>query len=278
MLDAFEVFAFFPEATVAGALIAAACAALGVFVILKRVVFIGIALSEAAACGVAAGLAFGFEPVLGAAALTLGVVGILSYPFEFQRIPRDAALGGIYVAAGAGAILLVAHSGFGLHEVQSLLYGDLILASRLDVWILGGTLLPVLGYMIAFIRPTTYSFLDREAARTLGIRARVWELLFFFALGLAVAVSSKVGGAFLVFCFLVVPPSAALILFRGMGKVMAASAAMAVIAVLVGLHVSYASDLPTNQTITAVACGWLALALLKPAAGAVATRLRGRRD
>ena len=71
---------------------------------------------------------------------------------------------------------------------------------------------PVGVYLLAFLRPTLHTFLDREAARVLGVRVVLWELLYFFALGLAVSAASKVAGALLVFCYLVVAPSTALLL------------------------------------------------------------------
>lgn len=125
----------FPYAIMAGLLVATVCSLLGVFVILKRVVFIGIALSEAAALGVAAAIMFHVHPVIGAMVVTLATVAILAYPFERQRLPRDAVLGIIFVLAASLSVLLVARSGFGLHEVQNLLYGDLILTSG-PIWLL----------------------------------------------------------------------------------------------------------------------------------------------
>ena len=195
----------FPEAVIAGAVIGSVCAMLGVFVILKRVVFIGIALSEVAACGIAAAIMCHIHPFLGAAAFTLATVTVLSYPFENNRLPRDAVLGVVFVLASAASILIVAHSGFGLQDVKALLYGDLILTSDADLRLILWIFLPVGVYLLTFLRPTLYTFLDRETARVLGLRVVLWELLYFFALGLAVSAASKVAGALLVFCYLVRP-------------------------------------------------------------------------
>ncbi len=252
----------FPDAVIAGVVIAAVCAVLGVFVILKRVVFIGIVLSEVAACGIAAAMVYQIHPFLGAAALTLATVVLLGYPFEGNRLPRDAVLGIIFVLASAASILLVAKSGFGLEEVKALLYGDLILTSENDLRIVLATFVPVGLYLLVFIRPTLYTFLDREAARVLGVRVVLWELLYFFALGLAVSAASKVAGALLVFCYLVVAPSAALLLSRRLWLVLPLAALAAVAATLVGLYVSFSRDLPTNQTIAVATCVVLIAALL----------------
>lgn len=252
----------FPYAIAAGFLIATVCSLLGVFVILKRVVFIGIALSEAAALGVAAAIMFHIHPFLGATVVTLATVAILAYPFERQRLPRDAVLGIIFVLASSLSVLLVARSGFGLHEVQSLLYGDLILTNRADLAIILVTLVPVLIYLLVFIRPSLYTFLDREAARVMGVRVMIWELLFFFSLGVAVSAASKVAGALLVFCYLVVTPSAALLLSKRLWLVMLSAVLVSVAATMIGMVWSFRSDLPTNQAVAAVACGLFAAVLV----------------
>ncbi len=252
----------FPEAVTAGAMIGSVCAMLGVFVILKRVVFIGSALSEVAACGIAAAIMCHIHPFLGAAALTLATVTVLSYPFENNRLPRDAVLGVVFVLASAASILIVAHSGFGLQDVKALLYGDLILTSDADLRLILWIFIPVGVYLLMFLRPTLYTFLDRETARVLGIRVVLWELLYFFALGLAVSAASKVAGALLVFCYLVVAPSTALLLSRKLWLVLLMSTMAAVAATMGGLYVSFSRDLPTNQTIAATSCVVLAGAVL----------------
>ena len=260
--DLLTLVRVFPHAILAGFLISSVCALLGVFVILKRVVFIGITLSEVAACGIAAAMVYHFPPFLGACVFTLATVAVLSHNFEMNRIPRDAVLGVIFVLASGLSILLVAKSGFGLQEVKALLYGDLILTSSKDLMVVLAALLPALAYVLVFLRPTLYTFLDREAAKTLGVRVGVWELLFFLALGLAVAAASKVAGSLLVFCYLVVAPSAALILSRRLGVVLLAAVVIAVTATAVGLGWSFTHDLPTNQTVAVAACALFALVLL----------------
>lgn len=258
--DLADLLTMFPEAVIAGAVIAIACGCLGVFVILKRVVFIGITLAQAAAAGVAAAMVLGFSPFLGAAALTLATVTALAFPFETQRIPRDAVLGAIFVLAAGGSILIVAKSGFGLVEVKAVLYGDLILTQRGDLAVILATLVPAFLLLVLFWRPMVYTFVDREAARVLGIRAFVWELAYFYILGIAVSAASKVGGALLVFAYLVVPPSAALLLTRRLVAAAAISAAIALLCTFAGLWAAVRYDQPTNHVIAVATFACLVLA------------------
>ena len=92
-------------------LMAITFAIFGIFVVLKRMVFIGVTLSEVAACGVAFALIHELPPFMGAALFCLVVVAILAYPYELSKLPRDTVLGTIFIFASGMAILLVAGSG-----------------------------------------------------------------------------------------------------------------------------------------------------------------------
>jgi ABC-type Mn2+/Zn2+ transport system permease subunit len=248
----------FPYSIIAGIIIASVCSILGVFVILKRLVFIGITLSETASCGIAAALALHWPPLIGATAFALLTVTVLSRPYEFTRLPRDVVMGIFFVFASGLGLLLVSQSGFGLEEVKALLYGDLILISNHDVKIILGICIPVLIVLIAFIRPILYVFLDREAARILGMRVDAYELLFFISLGLVVSAAAKSAGTLLVFCYLVVTPAAAFLISRRLYTVLLISAAGSVGSTIVGLYWSFQHDLPTNPTVAVVSCIWFA--------------------
>ncbi len=276
MLTSFvDLCAQFPKALLSGLLIATTCGLFGVFVLLHRVVFISIALTECAACGIAAATLWHFHPFLGASIACLITVLLLALDWEKNALPRDAVLGTIFVGASALSVLLVAKSGFGLLEVKALLYGDLILASSSDLQLLCMVQLPILLLGGTFLRPVLYTFLDRDAAQLLGIPTRTVEFLFFLALGLIVAAACRIAGALLVFCYLVVPPAIGLLLSRRLAIVLIAATLSGALATVSGLTLSYHYDLPGNQCIVVTACALLVLlfAIRKIRFGAVsATR------
>ncbi|HOY65752.1 MAG TPA: metal ABC transporter permease [Candidatus Ozemobacteraceae bacterium] len=238
-----------------GLLIAATGALFGVFVVLKRVVFIGVTLSEAAACGIALGLLLGWPTFVGALLTAMLVVLLLGLPFErWLNLPRDTFLGVLFVAFSAGSVVLVAKSGFGLEKVKNLLFGSLLFASPHDLWLIMGVLLPCAAWLLVSIRPTVYAFLDPDAAQVLGIRVRAMEFAFFIALGAVVAAASKIAGVLLIFCYLVVAPGTALILYHRLAGVLALSVVVACSVTFGGILISYRFDLPPNQTIGLAHC------------------------
>lgn len=230
--------------------------------VLKRIVFIGATLSQVAACGIAAALFYHMHLFLGATIFTLVTVTILAYPIGKDRIPQDAIMGSIFILASALSILIISQSGFGLKEVKSLLYGNLILTSPNDLRIIILSILPAVCLVVLFSRPIIYTFVDREESKVLGLRVIFWELFFFYALGIVVSASSKVGGMLLVFCYLVVPPTAALLLSNRFIWVWVISITIAVFATLSGFYLSYTQDLPTNQLIAVISCILLLLCLV----------------
>jgi zinc transport system permease protein len=244
----------FPEAVVCGTVMAAVCSVFGVFVVLRRIVFISIALSEAATCGLALALVFHFSPLAGSALLTGLVVLLLTLPDQQQRLPKDVLLGTVFLLASSASVLLVAQSGFGLEEIKAMLYGDLIVSSPKDRWVLLLTGIPSFAVLLLFLRPVLYSFLDREAASVMGIRCWLWETLFFLLLGLVVSGASRSGGALLVFCLLVVVPATALLLARRLWAVIFVAMTLGVLTTWAGLLVAFRADLPANPTIIGLCC------------------------
>jgi ABC-type Mn2+/Zn2+ transport system permease subunit len=68
----------------------------------------------------------------------------------------------------------------------------------------------------------------------------------------------------LVFCYLIAPAAAALLLARRLWLVFLLACLFAVLATVSGIGLSFAADLPTNQAICAVACLLLALCSVAP--------------
>lgn len=243
-------------------LMAITFAIFGIFVVLKRMVFIGVTLSEVAACGVAFALIHELPPFMGAALFCLVVVAILAYPYELSKLPRDTVLGTIFIFASGMAILLVAGSGFGLEKVKAILYGNLLFASASDVATICAVMIPALLALLIFFRPILYSFLDRESALSLGINVWRYELLFFIFLGLTVAAASRIAGVMLVFCYLVVPAATALLLSRNMLPGILLACLFALLTTLLGVMTSYQADLPPNQLIAVIACCFFVFAMI----------------
>jgi ABC-type Mn2+/Zn2+ transport system permease subunit len=261
----------FMQNVLAGTIIVAAlCSYLGVFIVLRRAVFVGAALAQVSSLGVALALFLGgFVGVAGhahlpagpfALALTVVAAGLMAVQYRECRLPRETGVGVMYAAAGAIAILLVAVSSHGESEVLNLLFGNVLTITFLEV--VG---LATLTFMVALVHGLFYKeFLfvsfDPDMATALGVRARFWNVVLFVTIGVTISLAIRAAGALVVFNFLVMPAATALMLGRGLKATFAVAAAVGMISALAGIGISYVQDWPTGPTIVAVNTLLLALA------------------
>ena len=267
MLDAVILFR---EALYGTLVIALACSVLGVYVVLRRIVFVGAALAQLSSAGIALalwlsgqGLLLGLSDRPIAFALLLTLAGVLFFGSGSGRgrVPPDATIGVTYAVAGALGILLIAKASHGeAHDI--FLQGDILGITRTDTLTLLATAIPVLLVHLVFYKEFLFVSFDRETARTLGFKVGFWNLFLYFTLGIVIAFAMQFAGVMLVFNFLVLPAVTGLLLSRSMGGVFTISIASALIAGLVGFSLSVPLDLPSGPTIIAVSGALAILAFL----------------
>lgn len=252
--------AFLRDALLAAVLSGALCAFLGVYVHLKRVVFIGIALSEVAALGVVAGIVWGLWPEASASLLTVLVALLFGMPGRGGLLDRESLLGLVYCLAAAGAILLLAACPMAEAHGIDLISGNLLYTTVGDLALLGLLAASILSLHVARFSRFVFISLDPVTARTQGLHERAYEVLLYLSLGLCIAVSMKTAGVLFVFASTVIPPMVGLVLCRRVWAVFAVAVAAALASSILGLWISYHWDLPTGPTIVGVQGALLLLA------------------
>jgi ABC-type Mn2+/Zn2+ transport system permease subunit len=265
-------FEFFAPSYLATVLIAAGCAVLGVFITLRRIVFVGAALAEASAAGVAfAFLLLGRESVAAWVAagdgrehaLVLGsslaftLAGVLLFATDFtmnftqRRLSREALVGIGFAGAGALSILLVAKSAHGLEELKNILAGNVLFVDDAQLKTLAAAFV-ILGLAhVVFHKEFVLCSFDPAMARTLGIPAGRLDLALYVTLGVAIAAALRTGGVLLVFGFLVLPPAGALLLGSRLSLVFAHAVAQALGGSALGLWLADRLDLPPGPATVA---------------------------
>jgi zinc transport system permease protein len=256
----FDAVVLFRDALYGALVIGIACSAIGVYVVLRRIVFVGAALAELSSAGIALALWLeGQSLMLGLAthpvalALILTIAGVLFFGAGGGRgrIPPDATIGVAYAVAGAVGILLISKAAVGeAHDI--FLAGNILGITRADTLVLLAVAIPVLIVHVVFYKEFLFVSFDRETARTLGYNVNFWNLLLYLTLGLVIAFAMQSAGVMLVFNFLVLPAVTGLLVSRSMGGVFAWSLASALVAGLIGFAISVRFDLPTSPAIIAV--------------------------
>jgi ABC-type Mn2+/Zn2+ transport system permease subunit len=271
-----EIFGetFVLYALAAGIMIGGLCSFLGVWVVLKRIVFLGAALAEVSALGVAAGLMIGIDPVASSLALAVLAAVLFWMPAGERSLSRESVIGYVYVLAAALTVVLIALNPAAESRGLDLVSGNLLYVEGRDLVIVGALAAAMIVMHSLLYRTFLFVSFDPETARASGIRSAAYDLLIYLGIGVTVGVTMKVAGFLFVFGSLVVPPMAGLLLFRRMAGIIAGSVACGVVSAAGGIALSIRLDWPTAPAILLVSCAITALIAL---AGAGA-RLAGRRS
>jgi zinc/manganese transport system permease protein len=258
-------YQFMVNALQAGTIVAVMAGVVGWYMVLRRQGFAGHTISVMAFPGasgaalVGAPATLGYYLACGIAALTIGRAG---GPATRGRGGESAAIGVVQVVGlAAGFLFLSLYSGV-LERLETLLFGTFLGIDQNQVLTLLIVAIAVLGALAMVGRPLLLASLDPDAARARGVPVRALDVGFLLILGLAVAATSQITGALLVFALLVAPAAAAQALTPRPGLSLVLSVVFALLVIWIGLGISYFSIYPLGFFVTTLAFGLYVLALL----------------
>lgn len=248
-------YGFMQRALVAGTLIAALCAVLGVFLVLRRFSLIGDGLSHVTFGGVALALFLRVDPVYTAVAaipvVLLSSLGILKLT-EKARIYGDAAIGIVSSFGIACGILLAGAAGGVNVDLLSFLFGSILSISRDELLIAVALFGIVIATVVFFYNDLFAITFDEELARSSGIKTGRINGLLVLLTALTVVLAMKLVGIMLISALLIVPAVTALQVARGFRSTILAAAGFAVLSVVAGIFLSFVMNLPTGGVIVMI--------------------------
>ncbi len=242
-------YGFMQRALIAGTVIGAVCALIGVYVVLRGMSFIGTGIAHASFGGVALGFLLGINPTLSAIAFCLLVAWGIAWVSQSGKIREDAAVGIFFASTMAFGILLIGlMQGYNV-ELFSFLFGSILAVTRTDVWMTLGLGALVLVLVGLFYKELLFITFDAEMARVLGLPATALYFLLVSLIALTVVISIKVVGIVLVSALIVTPAAAAWQLTDRFGVMVVLSVAFGVFSTVGGLFLSFWLNTASGATI-----------------------------
>ncbi len=245
-------YSFIQRAYLAGSFIAALCAMLGLFLVLRKLSLIGDGLSHVSFGAIALGLFFGLYPFYVAIPLVLAASYFILKLTERAKVYGDAAIGIVSSLSIAGGVILASLSrGFNV-DLFSYLFGNILAIGEQEVFLSVGLSLAVLLVIVLLYNDLFSATFDEEYARVTGIRTARLHLVLTSLTAITVVLAIKVVGIMLVSALLIMPAVAALQVAGGFKTAMMIAVSVAVISVLTGITASFFLDLPAGATIVMV--------------------------
>ena len=255
------------NALVGSVLVGLVCPLVGVYFVLRRMIFLGVALPQLSAAGVA--FAFLLKSVAGvhqhgeSGERVLAIIGSLGFAFvgllvlaALERQGRqtvEARIGITYAFAAAASILFVAADPYGEAEMTHLLKGDIVTTTGTGLRLLAGVLGAVALALFALRKEFLLVSFDRDMAVVLGKRAALWDTVLYLLIGVTISFGVMTAGPLVTFGFLVAPPLTARLVTRHMPAFSVVAAAFGAVTAFVGFYFAYRFDLPLGPMDVALA-------------------------
>lgn len=253
----FFIFQTIPPAVfMVGFTVAVAASLLGVFVVSRRMALVSDALSHVALPGLAAGLLFNFDPFLGALAVLIIAIFIISQ-IEKQAVLSFETLVGIFFTAALAIGLLITPE----EHLLETLFGDIARVSWFNAAeaIIGG--LFILAATITFFNKFSKITFSADLTWGEGLNVHRLNLLFLLLMALTVALGIKIIGALLMGALIILPASAAKNAAASLRMLVLLSIAFGILSVLLGLFLAGAFQLPPGPMVVMISAAIFGLSL-----------------
>ncbi len=253
---------FMQRALVAGCVVGFLASYFGVFVVQRRLSFLGAGLAHAAFGGVALGLLLQTEPLWIAVPFTIIVALGINWIRVGTGLTGDTAIGIVFAVAVALGVVFLSLRETYTADAFTYLFGSILAVTPADLWITLAVAVAAAASWPMWSR-WAYATFDAELARADGLAIGRDDYLLSVLLAVTVVVAVKVVGILLVAAFLVIPAASARLLSATFSRMTVLSVGLGIVSAVAGLFLSYWLDMPSGATIILVqAAAFVVTALL----------------
>lgn len=252
LIDPFVSYAFFSRAMAALVLAGALCAALGAFVVVRRMSYIAHGLSHSVIGGAAVASLINVSLLLGAGVWAFFSALLIDRMGRRRGIHPDAAIGIVTTASFALGIAIISSTQGIRFNLESFLFGSVLGVSGDDVAIAAVTAALVAAVLLLRYRPLLFTTFDPRVASAHGVNVARYEALFALLLTAGIIASMRVLGVLLVAAAVVLPPATARLLTDRFERMLPLSALLGAASAVPGLYLSWYADMASGPAVVLV--------------------------
>lgn len=262
MFEPFQ-YEFFVRGIIAATVVGALCGLIGVYVVLRKMSYIGHGLSHAIFGGAVVSYVMSFNFYIGASIwgfLSAVLINLTTRQRKF--IAADAAIGIITTASFAIGVALISRYRTFTRSFDAALFGNILGVTQNDLYaIIGVTIMTTVAILFMY-RRLLFTTFDPDVAPYFGVSTGWIDTFFSLILAGAIVVSLQVLGATLIAATLVIPPITARLLTDNFSRMMILSVAIGAASGFVGIYASYYVDVASGASIVLVSAAGFLVAML----------------
>jgi ABC-type Mn2+/Zn2+ transport system permease subunit len=255
LLDPLRHYGFFRHAVAAGTLAGALCGLVGVYVVLRRMSYIGHGLSHAIFGGAVASYVVKVNFYVGAGVWGVVSAVLINSVARRRKIGADAAIGIVTTASFAVGVLLISHVHRFTVNFDAALFGNILGVSFGGLMVLLGVTVFAVAAVFLRYRQLLLATFDPDVADSYGVNVKRLDLLFALILAATVVSTMNTLGVTLIAATIVIPSIVARLVTDSFGRMLVLSTVTGAACGFTGTYLSFYFDVATGATIVLVAAG-----------------------
>jgi ABC-type Mn2+/Zn2+ transport system permease subunit len=248
-------YEFFRHGLIAATLIGALCGMMGVYIILRRMSYIGHGLSHAVFGGAVVSYLIGWNFYIGAGLWGFFSAILINFTSRRRKIGADAAIGIITTASFALGVALISKTRSFTRNFEAALFGNILGVTVRDICVIFGVTLVVSLAIFFAYKQLMFATFDSELARVYGVPTQWVDTGFALALAATIVASLNVVGVTLIAAAIVIPPTTARLLTDSFGRMLILSTVIGAATGFFGMFLSYEYDIASGAAIVLLSAG-----------------------
>jgi ABC-type Mn2+/Zn2+ transport system permease subunit len=252
LTEPFE-YRFMRHALVAALVVGVLSPAVGVWIVLRRLAYLGDAMSHATLAGVATAYLVGVSITVGALGAGIAMGLVMAVLASHPRLAQDAIIGIVETGLFALGVLLITRSDRIGVDLSHFLFGQITTVTRGDLVVNVAMAVAALAMLVVLFGDLRMATFDPEHAQQVGVRVTLLRFVLLVALSVTVVVSLQTVGLLMSIAMLIVPAASARMLTSRVTTMTLVAVAFGVVAAAGGLLLSYHLASAPGATIALVA-------------------------
>jgi len=240
---------FLLYAFLAGVGVAAVAGPLGCFVVWRRMAYFGDTLAHSALLGVSLGVMLDINLNITVTAIPLILAMVLVFLEQKGFLSVDTLLGILSHSALALGLVVISFLPDVRVDLMSLLFGDLLAVTQSDLWVIYGVACAVMILLGLLWRQLINITVDPELAAVEGTNVTLVSTALMLITALVIALAMKVVGVLLITALLIIPAATARQLSHTPEQMAVVASVIAMMAVVMGLAMSWYIDTPPGPSV-----------------------------
>ena len=269
-------YEFFVRGLIVATLVGGLCGLIGVYIVLRRMAYIGHGLSHAVFGGAVVSYVMSINFFVGASIWGFVSALLINLTTRQRKIGADAAIGIITTASFALGVALISRFKSFTRSFDAALFGDILGVSNGDLVAVLAVSLAVAAAVFVGYKYLLFSTFEPDVAGYYGVPTGWVDAAFALVLAAVIVVSLQVLGVTMLAAAIVIPPVVARLLTDDFARMMLASVGIGAFCGLGGLYVSFYVDVSSGPAVVLFATATFVLALAYTSVRERMAVLRGR--